>query len=313
MLGAAVWPVISVGQQPRRVGILQAGGSHSEGQGEEAFRKSLEGFGWSERRDIQFVIRAARGEDSRAREYARELTGLSLDVILATNTQMVQALHEFSRKTPVVFIQVPDPVGTGLVDSLSRPTGNTTGFINFDPNMASKWLGLLKESAPNLSKVAVLLHAGNPTAPGYLRAIEIAAPVFGLGLAPTSVRDATDIGTAIVTLAQAVGGIVIPPSSMASIYQDHIISLMALHKLPAVSSYREYTAAGGLMSYGYDRNDLYRRAALYVDRILRGTKAVDLPVQSPTKFELVVNVNAAKAIGLSIPPSLLARADEVIE
>jgi putative ABC transport system substrate-binding protein len=292
---------------------LEAGGSYSQGQGEDAFRKSLESLGWNEGRDIQFVIRAARGEDSRAREYARELTGLSLDVILATNTQMVQALHGFNRNAPIVFIQVPDPIGSGLVDSLSRPNGNTTGFINFDPNMASKWLELLKESAPKVSRVAVLLHAGNPTAPGYLRAIEMAAPAFGLGIAPTSVRDATDVRASLAAMAQGVGGIIIPPSSMASIYQDQIISLIALHKIPAVSSYREYTAAGGLMSYGYDRSDLYRRAALYVDRILRGTKAVDLPVQSPTKFELVINVNAAKAIGLVISPSLLARADEVIE
>jgi putative ABC transport system substrate-binding protein len=226
---------------------------------------------------------------------------------------MVQALREFNRNTPIVFIQVPDPVGSGLVDSLSRPTGNTTGFINFDPNMASKWLELLKESAPNVAKVAVLLHAGNPTAPGYLQAIEKAAPAFALGLAPTWVRDAADVRAALAALAQTVGGIIIPPSSMASIYQEQIITSIALHRLPAVSSYREYTAAGGLMSYGYDRNDLYRRAALYVDRILRGTKAVDLPVQSPTKFELVINVNAAKAIGLAVSPSLLARADEVIE
>jgi putative ABC transport system substrate-binding protein len=313
LAGTAVWPLAARAQQPRRVGILEAGGSYSQGQAGDAFRRTLEILGWSEGKNIQFIARAALGEDSRALEFARELSGLSVDVILATNTQMVQALHKVTRDIPIVFVQVPDPIGSGLVDSLSRPSGNRTGFTNFDPSMASKWLQLLKEIAPRVSKVAVLLHAGNPTAPGYFRAVEAGAPAFHLSVTPASVRDAVEIGSSLAALEQAVSGVIIPPSSMAGLYQDQIVSLLSLLRLPAVSSYREYTASGGLMSYGYDRIDQNRQAAQYVDRILRGTRSIDLPVQLPSKFELVINLKTAKTLGLTVPQSLLARADEVIE
>jgi putative ABC transport system substrate-binding protein len=227
---------------------------------------------------------------------------------------MVKSVQDVSSTIPIVFLNVPDSVLTELVGSVSRPNRNATGFINFDSPMAGKWLELLKETVPVLSQAGVLLHAGNATAPGYLHAIEAAASALSIKLSPASASDARAIEQVMsIWAGQRNSGFVVPPSSLANTNQGLIISLAVKYRLPAIYSYPESVKAGGLMSYGFDRLDSYRKTAEYVDRVLRGAKINELPVQAPTKFELVINLKAAKAIGLDVPSILLARADEVIE
>jgi putative ABC transport system substrate-binding protein len=279
-----------------------------------AFRRTLDGLGWREGRNVQFEIRLAAGNIDQARGYAAELVAMTPDAVLANNTQMVQLLQEKTHSIPIVFVQVPDPVGSGIVASFAHPAGNATGFTNFDLSMGGKWLELLKEVRPGLARVAVILQAGNPTAPEYLKMIEAAAPSLAIQLSATNLRDGPGIDATINKFAEEPdGALLVPPSALATVYSDRIVALSARRRLPAMGAYREFATAGGLMSYGYDRFILFQQAAAYMDRILRGDKPSDLPVQALTKFELVINLKTAKALGLTVPPSVLARADEVIE
>jgi putative tryptophan/tyrosine transport system substrate-binding protein len=227
---------------------------------------------------------------------------------------MVQLILAKTGNIPIVFVNVPDPIGSGLIASFARPGGNATGFTNFEPSIAGKWLEFLKDVAPGLNRIAVILQAGNPTAAGYQKAIEAAAPTFAVKVSPASLRDGPSIDAAVETFAlEPGGGLIVPPSALSVDYRDRIIALAAQYRLPAMYPYNEFTSAGGLISYGLDQSIPFQEAASYVDRILKGEKAGDLPVQAPTKFELVVNLKTAKTLGLTIPQSMLLLADDVIE
>ncbi len=248
------------------------------------------------------------------RRYAAELVALAPDVILAAGTSTVGPLQQATRTVPIVFAQVTDPVGAGFVDSLARPGGNATGFTLSEYGISGKWLELLKEIAPRVTRVAVLRDPAMAAGSGQLGAIQSVAPSFGVELSPVDVRDAGEIERAVAAFARASnGGLIVTASGLAIVHRDLIIALAARHRLPAVYFARFFVTGGGLISYGPDPIDQYRRAAGYVDRILKGEKPADLPVQAPTKYELVINLKTAKALGLEVPPTLLARADEVIE
>jgi ABC-type uncharacterized transport system substrate-binding protein len=259
--------------------------------------------------------RSQQGDAGRIRAFAQELIALAPDVILATNTPTVVALQQVTRTVPIVFATVGDPVGAGVVDSLARPGGNVTGFMNFEYSMSGKWPELLKQIAPGVMRAAILRDAANPAGIGQFSAIQAVAPSLGLEVSAVNVRDAGEIGRAIAAFARSANsGLVATTSAMATVHRDLIITLAARHKLPTVYGNRfSIVNGGGLISYGPDFIDQYRRAAGYVDRILKGEKPADLPVQAPTKFELVINLKTAKALGLTVPDALLARADEVIE
>jgi putative ABC transport system substrate-binding protein len=313
---AAMWPLGARAQQPermRRVAILASGGA-DDVLNITAFRRALDGLGWHEGRNIQIELRRAEGDIDHARGHAVELMATTPDVFFVTNTQMAQIVQAKTRAIPIVFVSVPDPIGSGLAVSFAHPGGNVTGFTNFDPSMGGKWLGLLKDVRPDLKRVAVILQAGNPTAAGYLKMVEATAQAFALQVSAASLSDGPSIDAAVEAFAREPGGgLVVPPSALATVYQQRIIMLAAQNRLPAIYPYSEFTAAGGLMSYGLDRTIVYQQAASYVDRILNGEKASDLPIQTPTKFELVVNLKTAKALGLTIPESFLLLANEVIE
>jgi ABC-type uncharacterized transport system substrate-binding protein len=248
------------------------------------------------------------------RKYAAELVALAPDVILAGGGSTVVQLLQATRAVPIVFANVPDPVGAGFVDSLARPGGNATGFTNFEYSISGKWLELLKEIAPGVTRAAVLRDAAITAGVGQFAVIQSVAPSLGMDVSPVNVRDAAEIERAVAAFVRSPnGGLIVTGSALAGVHRDLILALAARHKLPAVYSQRLFVAAGGLISYGSDFIDQYRRAAGYVDRILKGEKPADLPVQAPTKYELVINLKTAKALGLVMPPSVLARADEVIE
>jgi putative ABC transport system substrate-binding protein len=279
-----------------------------------ALRQALEQFGWTDRRNVQIEIRWAAGDADRYRKFAAELTALVPDVILATGTPAVEALQRATRTIPIVFVAVVDPVGAGLVANLARPGGSTTGFSLYEYGQSGKSLELLKQIAPPVTRVAVLRDSANPAEIGQLAAIQTAAPSLGIELSPVGLREAGEIERAITEFARmANGGLIVPGSSLANDHRELIIGLAVRHKLPVIYSDRIFVIAGGLVSYGPDRIDQYRRAAGYIDRILKGEKPADMPVQAPTKFEMVINLKTAKSLGLSVPPHLLASADEVIE
>ena len=318
--GACVaWPLAAPAQQTggvRRIAVLMA--THDVDPEERnrvaALRYTLQDLGWTEGRNARFDVRWTADDNDLVRDYAAELVALAPDVIFAGNTRMVDALQRVTRTIPIVFVQIPESTVARVVGNLTRPTGNVTGFTNFESSVAGKWVELLKEAAPQVSRLAVLLDAANPTSPGYLRAVEAGALPLGLPLAAISVRDASDIERMIGEFAREPnGGLVVAPSSLSTTHRPHIVALARQHRLLAIYPYRDFVAAGGLLSYGIDRVELYRQAAIYADRILRGAKPADLPVQHPTKFELVVNLKTAKEIGLNVPPLLLTRADDVIE
>jgi putative ABC transport system substrate-binding protein len=317
LAGAAVaWPVVVRAQQPermRRVAILAAGGAE-DAPHVAAFRRALDGLGWHEGRNIQIELRWAEADIDHARGHVVELMATTPDVFFVTNTQMVQIVQATTRTIPIVFVSVPDPIGSGLAVSFASPGGNVTGFTNFDPSMGGKWLGLLKDVRPDLKRVAVILQAGNPTAAGYLKMVETTAQAFALQVNAVSLSNGPSIDAAVEAFGREPGGgLVVPPSALATVYRERIIALAAQNRLPAIYPYSEFAAAGGLMSYGLDRTIVYQQAASYVDRILKGEKANGLPIQTPTKFELVVNLKTAKALELTIPESFLLLADEVIE
>jgi putative ABC transport system substrate-binding protein len=314
---AAMRPLAARAQQLeriRRIGVLMnVAADDAEGQARiAAFLQALQQLGWSDGRNVRIDYRWAAGDTGRFHRYAEELLALVPDVILASATPSVQALQQATRTVPIVFAIVADPVGAGFVDSLARPGGNVTGFTPFEYGMSGKWLELIKELAPRATRVAVLrdLTIGL----GQLGAIQSVAPSLGIELRPVNVRDADEIERSIAAFAQGSnGGLIVTASTSAIIHRELITTLAARNKLPAVYYTRYWVAGGGLMSYGPDFRDQFRRAAGYVDRILKGEKPADLPVQQPTKYELVINLKTAKALGLTVPDSLLARADEVIE
>ena len=314
---AAAWSLAAHAQQPdrmRRIGVLMnLAADDAEGQARiAAFVQALQRLGWSDGRNLRIDHRWAAGDTDRFHRYAEELLALAPDVILAAATPSVQALQQATRTVPIVFAIVADPVGAGFVDSLARPGGNATGFTPFEYGISGKWLELLKEIAPRVTRVAVLrdLTIGL----GQLGAIQSVAPSLGVELTPIGVGDAGQIERTVAAFARSPnGGLIVTASTSAVIHRELIIALAARHKLPAVYYRRYFVASGGLMSYGPDFLDQFRSAASYVDRILRGEKPADLPLQAPTKHELTINLNAAKALGLDVPPILLARADKVIE
>jgi putative ABC transport system substrate-binding protein len=279
----------------------------------KAFGEGLQALGWVEGRNVQIDYRWAASKADLFRRYAAELVALEPDAILTSGGAGVSPVLEVTRTIPVIFVITPDPVGNGYVESLSRPGGNATGFLSFEYNLAAKWPELLKEIAPNTRRVGVLRE---PVVHGIgqLAVIQSVAPSLGLDVLAINVRDAAEVERGIGKLAQSGnGGLILTAAPSAPVHRDLIIALAARHKLPAVYIERLFVDAGGLMSYGTNFVEQYRSSATYVDRILKGAKPADLPVQAPTKYELIINLKTAKTMGLAVPPSLLARADEVIE
>jgi len=315
---AAGWPLVARAQQAertRRIGVLMSLAAGDPQAWLAAFQQALQQLGWSDGRNVRFDIRWHENDADRARTYAAELVALAPDVILVANTPGVMALRHVTRTLPIVFANVADPVGAGFVDSLSRPGGNATGFMTYEYGFSGKWLELLKQIAPQVTRVAVIRDLDTPVGIGQFSAIQAVAPALGVEVTPIGVDEIGVIERAVEAFARSANGglIVTGAANVPAVTRDLIITLAARHKLPAVYPFRYMVTAGGLVSYGPDIVDMFRRAAGYVDRILKGEKPADLPVQAPTKYELVINLKAAKAIGLEVPASVLARADEVIE
>ncbi len=316
---AAAWPRAARAQQGdriRRIGVLMSQlTSDPEGQARvAALLQTLQELGWTDGRNARIDYRWSGGDFDRIRTHAAELLALAPDVVLANGTSAVVALQQATRTVPIVFVQVTDPVGAGIVESLSQPGGNATGFTLFEYSTSGKWLELLKQIAPAVTRAAVLRDPAISTGPGQFAAIQSAAPSLGVELRPVDIRDAGEIERAITAFARAPNGsLVVTSGGFTFVHRELIIALAARHRLPAVYPYRSLVTSGGLISYGTDSIDTYRRAAAYVDRILKGEKPADLPVQAPTKYELAVNLKTAKALGLDVPSTVLARADEVIE
>ena len=317
--GAAAWPHFASAQQTdrvRRIGVLVGAGADGlDAQARQgAFLQGLQQLGWTDGRNVRIDTRWGGANADDIRKYAAELVALAPDVILAAGNAPVERLLQATRIVPIVFVIVIDPVGAGFVASLARPGGNATGFTAFEYGTSGKWLELLKEVAPGVTRVAVLRDPAVASGIGQFAAVQAVAPSLGVELSPIDTRDAPEIERAVTVFARSGNsGLIVTPSPVASRHRELITALAAQHKLPAVYAFRFYVTAGGLISYGPDTIDQYRRAAAYVDRILKGEKPSDLPVQAPTKYQLVINLKTAKALGLTMPPSLIARADEVIE
>jgi putative tryptophan/tyrosine transport system substrate-binding protein len=300
----------------RRIGVLMnLTADDPEAPGRvAALAQGLGELGWTIGRNVMIDYRWGAGDVERNRKYAAELVALAPQVILANSTQAVAALLQATRTVPIVFVGQPDPVGAGFVNSLARPGGNITGFLAFEYSMGAKRLELLKEVAPQTTRVAMIRDPTTAAGAGQFGAIQSVAPSVGVELSPIDVRDAGEIEHAVTAFARSPnGGLIVTGGPLAALHRDVIIKVAARHRLPAVYALRHFVTSGGLISYGPDVVDQFRRAAAYVDRILKGEKPADLPVQAPTKFELVINLKTAKALGLEVPPTLLARADEVIE
>jgi putative ABC transport system substrate-binding protein len=315
---ATAWPLAARAQSERvrRIGALmgQAEDDPDRGVRVAAFAQGLQQLGWTIGSNVRIDYRWATSDVERSR-YAAELVALKPDVLFATSGATVGALQQTTRTVPIVFVTVIDPVGGGWVASLAHPGGNATGFASHDFSLSGKWLELLKEIAPRVTRVAVIRDPSVPAGSGGFAAIQIVAPSVGIELTPVSVRDAGEIERGITAFARSPNGglIMVGPPSSVALHRDLIIRLAAQHRLAAVYSSRFYVANGGLIAYAPDPVDQFRRAAAYIDRILKGEKPADLPVQNPTKYELVINLKTAKAFGLELPATVLARADEVIE
>jgi putative ABC transport system substrate-binding protein len=316
---AAAWPLAAHaqrGERMRRVGVVMnlAADDPESAVRIAAFAQGLADLGWSIGRNLRIDYRWGAGDAERIRKDAAELLASSPEVILASGNPSVEALQQATRSVPIVFAQVADPVSSGFVESFARPGGNITGFSLFDFGMSGKWLELLKELAPRVTRAAILRDLALASGSGQLGAIHAVAPSLGVELSPIGVTEVAVMERALAGFARSPnGGLIVTGSSLATVHRKLIITLAARHRLPAVYPAHLYVASGGLISYGPDSIDPFRRAAGYVDRILKGEKPADLPVQAPTKFELVINLKTAKALGLDVPPTLLARADEVIE
>jgi putative ABC transport system substrate-binding protein len=317
--GVAAWPLAARAQQSerkRRVGVLMGlAADDAEAQDRiAAFEQGLQQSGWTNGGNLQIDYRRGAGDAVPTRKYADELVALDPDVILASGGSVVGALLQATRTVPIVFTQTPDPVAAGFVASLARPGGNATGFTTSEYGISGKWLELLKEIAPGVTRAAVLRDPTVPSGIGQFVAIQSVAPSFGVELSPIDVRDASEMERDVTAFARrSNSGLIVTSSGLAAVHRELIITLAARYRLPAIYSYRYFATGGGLLAYGPDPIDQYRRAAGYVDRILKGEKAADLPVQAPTKYELAINLKTAKALGLTVLPTLLARADEVIE
>ena len=316
---AAAWPLAVRAQQSeqmRRIGVLMNRVVDDvDGQARLAvFQQSLQQLGWGVDRNLRMDTRYGGNDVDRERRYAAELVALAPDIMLASGTVSVMALKHATRTVPIVFAAVSDPVGAGVVDTLARPGGNVTGFMNFEYNLSGKWLELLKQIAPRVTRAAVLRNPAIPAGIGQFSAIQAVAPAVGVEVTPIGVQSPEEIERALAAFARSADtGLIVTASALASVHLDRIVALASRLKLPAVYPYRSLVARGALVSYGPDLIDQFRRAAGYVDRILKGKKPADLPVQAPTKYELLINLKTARALGLEIPPMLLARADEVIE
>jgi putative ABC transport system substrate-binding protein len=317
--GAAAWPRAAhaqQGEQMRRIGVLMGTAESDPDQKAlvSALAHALADHGWRDGRNIRIEHRWASGDAARLREKAAELASLTPDVLFAQGTPSATALRHAAPATAIVFVMVTDPVGSGLVSSLAHPGGHITGFTNYESTMGGKWLETLRDVAPGVSQVAVIYNPDNAAAPGQLHTIEAAASTLRVRVTAAPIRDAAEIEHAIAAFAPEVnGGLVVLGDFITLTHRDLIVTLAARHRLPAIFNLSAFVKSGGLVSYSINPIDLFRRAASYVDRILKGATPADLPVQQPTKFELVINLTTAKALGLEIPPSLLARADEVIE
>jgi putative ABC transport system substrate-binding protein len=320
LLGGAVaaWPLAAGAQQGgpmRRIGSLAplADDDPEMTVRLAGFRQGLERLGWSEGRNVRIDYRFAP-DSAEYQALAKDLVALQPDVILAQGTGIAAALQRESRMIPIVFVTVSDPIGSGFVASLARPGGNLTGFLMYEASITGKWLAMLKEIAPSLARAALMANPKTTPYDYFLQAAEAAAPSLAIEVVPSRVETAADIERAIESFARVPnGGLVLPPDGTTGVHRDLIIALAARHRLPAVYTGREFVRAGGLMSYDTDRVDMYRQSASYVDRVLRGAKPADLPVQAPVKYETVLNLKTAKALGLDVPATVLVRADEVIE
>jgi putative ABC transport system substrate-binding protein len=315
---AAAWPLTTYAQRPDgqpRVGVLMTVDDNTDGQARlAAFRQGLQQLGWTDGRNIGIDVRWSGGNDAKMRKNAAEVVALAPNVILATGSASMGPLMQMPGPVPVVFVIVPDPVGAGYVDSLSRPGGNATGFSLFEYSIGGKWLDLLKQIAPGITRVAVLRDPVISGGLGQFAAVQSAASSFAVEVTAINMRDTTEIERAITAFATSSGGgLIVTASPLAVVHRGFILSLAARQKLPAIHFERAFVDEGGLISYGPDFVDQYRRAAGYVDRILKGEKPGDLPVQAPTKYELAINLKNAKALGLTVPNTLIGRADEVIE
>jgi putative ABC transport system substrate-binding protein len=316
--GAAAWPLAASAQQPdrmRRIGVLMpftAGDPEVEARS-AVFEQSLQQSGWTVGRNLQIDYRLAGGTADPLRRHAVELVALAPDVIVTIGSATVAPVQQATRTIPIVMVNVADPVGAGFVQSLAQPGGNATGFTNFEYSMSGKWVELLKQIAPRVTRAAVLRDSASAAGIGQFSAIQSAAQSHGVELTPIGVRDPGEIERGVTAFARSANASMIVTAGGTAFRRDLLIRLASRHKLPAVYPFKYYAKDGGLMSYGPDTLDPMRRAASYVDRILKGENPADLPVQAPTKYELVINLKTAKALGLEVPPMLLARADEVIE
>jgi putative ABC transport system substrate-binding protein len=317
--GAAAWPGVARAQQAdglRRIGVLlDFDADDPEGQMRiTAFLQELAELGWIADRNVQIDRRWGSTNVERIRRYAAELVALAPDVVLTSGATAVRSMQLATGTVPIVFAGVTDPVGAGIVDSLARPGGNATGFMGFEYGIATKWLELLKQVASDVTRTAIIRDATGVGGGAQFGAIQGVAPSFGVEVIPVDVRDASVIERTVAAFARSSnGGLIVTSTRFAIVHRNLIIALAARHRLPAVYPYRHYVTSGGLISYGPDQVDHFRRAARYVNRILKGEKPADLPVQAPTKYELVINLKTAKALGLTIPSSVFTRADEVIE
>ena len=317
---AAACPIAAHAQQQgervRRIGVLSPlpADNPDDQVRHAAFREALRQLGWTDGRNVRIEARWSAGDAAVTRKYAAELVALAPDVILATGAAGIAEMLQATRSVPIVFVVVPDPVGSGFVESLAQPGGNATGFMQFEYSLSAKWLELLKEIAPSVTRAAVLRDPAISTGIGQFAVIQYVAPSVGVDVRAINLRDAAEIERSVAAFARTSNdGLILTAGALSAVHRDLIISLAARFKLPATYQERAYVAAGGLVSYGANFVDQYRRAAGYVDRILKGEKPADLPVQAPNKYELAINLKTAKALGLDIPPSVLARADEVIE
>jgi putative ABC transport system substrate-binding protein len=317
--GAAAWPLAARAQQGdrmRRIGVLAniAENDPESRSRSAAFQQTLQQLGWTDGRNVQIDYRWALGDVERTRKFAAELVALAPDVLLAVGAEILLALQQATRTLPIIFVLVPDPVGAGFVESLAHPGGNATGFTPYALGSSGKWLELLKEIAPHVTRAGILRDAAVTIGVAQFAAIQTAAPSLGVDVTPIGVRGPDDIERAIAGFTRSSNdGLIVTGSALTAVHHRLIVTVAGRHKLPAVYFQRFFVTAGGLISYGPDYIDQFRRAAGYVDRILRGDNPANLPVQAPTKYELVINLKTAKALGLEVPPTLLARADEVIE
>jgi putative tryptophan/tyrosine transport system substrate-binding protein len=317
--GVAAWPLTARAQQPdrmRRIGVLLSDAAEDlEGQARlAAFVQALQQLGWTDGRNVRVDTRWGAADADRYHKYAAELVALAPDVLVATTTPAVAALQQATRTLPIVFAAVVDPVGAGFVTNLAQPGGNTTGFALYEYGISGKWLALLKEIAPNVTRAAIARDPSTASGIGQLGALQAVAPSLGIELTPVDVRDESELERAVTLFARRPnGGIIITASPTARMKREKVIALVAQHRLPTIYPFRYFISAGGLVCYGPNVIEQYRLAADYVSRVLKGEKPADMPVQAPTKYELVINLKTAKALGLTVPPTLLARADEVIE